>query len=294
MKNINTLNITNNILKKYNIKASKRYGQNFLIDDGILENIIQVSDIKKNELIIEIGPGLGNLTEYLLYNSTFCLLIELDSKMINVLNERFKDKYNNYILLNEDILKIDIDKVIEDIEQKNSIKYDNVKVIANLPYYITSPIIFKLLQDTKRVNEIVVMVQKELAQRIVAKNKSKDYGILTLMINYFAKSSIELIVPNTSFIPSPDVTSAVVKMVRDKRYNVSNEEMLFKLIHMSFAQRRKKVINSLVSMSFNDMNKVELERLFKECNISLNSRAEELVLSQYIQIVNCLEKKEGI
>ncbi len=289
---LNTLKITNQILRNYNIKANKRYGQNFLIADDILSNIIKISNICEDELIIEIGPGLGNLSEYLLLNSTYCLLIEIDNKMIEVLTDRLSGKFSNYTLLNEDILNVDIDKIINDIEIKSNMKFSKVKVIANLPYYITSPIIFKLLQESNRIDEIIVMVQKEVAERITANNKSKEYGILTLMIKYYCEASIQIIVPNTSFIPPPDVTSAVVKMIKRKKYFVKNEKLLFELIHFAFQQRRKKMINSLVSNHFNNMTKEELEEVFKNCDINLNVRAEELELEKYIEIVNLLYKEE--
>lgn len=287
----NTLEKTKNIMRINNIKANKRFGQNFLIDDNILENIVKSAEITNNDLVIEIGPGLGNLTEYLLEKAAYVILVEIDNNMINILNDRFKNNNNNYILLNDDILKVNVDEIIENIENKLNRKFEKIKVVANLPYYITTPIIFKLLQNENRINEITVMVQKEVAERIVAKNKTKDYGILTLMVNYLGTSDIKLIVPNNSFIPAPNVTSAVIKITKNKRYTVKDEELLFKLIHSSFAQRRKKIINSLESTKFLNMSKPELEKLFNECNISLNARAEELELQDYIKIVDIIANK---
>ena len=286
----NTLEKTKNIMRINNIKANKRFGQNFLIDDNILENIVKSAEITNNDLVIEIGPGLGNLTEYLLEKAAYVILVEIDNNMINILNDRFKNN-NNYILLNNDILKVNVDEIIENIENKLNRKFEKIKVVANLPYYITTPIIFKLLQNENRINEITVMVQKEVAERIVAKNKTKDYGILTLMVNYLGTSDIKLIVPNNSFIPAPNVTSAVIKITKNKRFTVKDEELLFKLIHSSFAQRRKKIINSLESTKFLNMSKPELEKLFNECNISLNARAEELELQGYIKIVDIITNK---
>ena len=286
----NTLEKTKNIMRINNIKANKRFGQNFLIDDNILENIVKSAEITNNDLVIEIGPGLGNLTEYLLEKAAYVILVEIDNNMINNLNDRFKNN-NNYILLNNDILKVNVDEIIENIENKLNRKFEKIKVVANLPYYITTPIIFKLLQNENRINEITVMVQKEVAERIVAKNKTKDYGILTLMVNYLGTSDIKLIVPNNSFIPAPNVTSAVIKITKNKRFTVKDEELLFKLIHSSFAQRRKKIINSLESTKFLNMSKPELEKLFNECNISLNARAEELELQDYIKIVDIITNK---
>ena len=286
----NTLEKTKNIMRINNIKANKRFGQNFLIDDNILENIVKSAEITNNDLVIEIGPGLGNLTEYLLEKAAYVILVEIDNNMINILNDRYKNN-NNYILLNNDILKVNVDEIIENIENKLNRKFEKIKVVANLPYYITTPIIFKLLQNENRINEITVMVQKEVAERIVAKNKTKDYGILTLMVNYLGTSDIKLIVPNNSFIPAPNVTSAVIKITKNKRFTVKDEELLFKLIHSSFAQRRKKIINSLESTKFLNMSKPELEKLFNECNISLNARAEELELQDYIKIVDIIANK---
>ena len=286
----NTLEKTKNIMRINNIKANKRFGQNFLIDDNILENIVKSAEITNNDLVIEIGPGLGNLTEKKLKKAAYVILVEIDNNMINILNDRFKNN-NNYILLNNDILKVNVDEIIENIENKLNRKFEKIKVVANLPYYITTPIIFKLLQNENRINEITVMVQKEVAERIVAKNKTKDYGILTLMVNYLGTSDIKLIVPNNSFIPAPNVTSAVIKITKNKRFTVKDEELLFKLIHSSFAQRRKKIINSLESTKFSNMSKPELEKLFNECNISLNARAEELELQDYIKIVDIIANK---
>lgn len=286
----NTLEKTKNIMRINNIKANKRFGQNFLIDDNILENIVKSAEITNTDLVIEIGPGLGNLTEYLLEKAAYVILVEIDNNMINILNDRFKNN-NNYILLNDDILKVNVDEIIENIENKLNRKFEKIKVVANLPYYITTPIIFKLLQNENRINEITVMVQKEVAERIVAKNKTKDYGILTLMVNYLGTSDIKLIVPNNSFIPAPNVTSAVIRIIKNKRYAVKDEDILFKLIHSSFAQRRKKIINSLESTKFLNMSKAQLEGLFNKCNISLNARAEELELQDYIKIVDIIANK---
>ena len=282
---MNTLNITKQIIKKYNIKANKRYGQNFLIDDNILQNITEVAEITSKDLVIEIGPGLGNLTEYILNKASYALLVEIDSKMIDVLTDRLKG-YNNYTLLNEDILKVNINEMVNKIEQQQNIKFEKVKVVANLPYYITTPIIFKILEDENIISDITVMVQKEVALRMVAKNNSKDYGILTLMVEYFCDANIKLEVSPNCFIPPPNVTSSVILLKKNKKYKVNNENLLFELIHKAFAQRRKKMINSLEANKFNNMNKKQIEDLFLKCNIDFNTRAEQLDIKQYIDIVN--------
>ncbi len=282
---MNTLNKTKSIINKFNIRANKRYGQNFLIDDNILEKIVSSSNIGKEDLVIEIGPGLGNLTEYILQNCKYALLVEIDPKMIEVLEYRFNDR-NNFKLVNEDILKVDVDNMVKSIEEEIGYKFKNIRVVANLPYYITTPILFKLLEDENKIDTITVMIQKEVAERMVANPKSKEYGILTLMVEYFSDAKIEVIVPNSSFIPEPGVTSAVISLSKRSKYNVKNEKLFFELIHKAFAQRRKKMTNSLIAGKFNNMEKEEIEALFEKCNISLNARAEELEIEKYIEIIN--------
>ena len=282
---MNTLKKTKTIIAKYGIVANKRFGQNFLIDDNILDKIIESSEVTNEDLVIEIGPGLGNLTEYILDVAKYALLVEIDKNMLEILSDRFSTR-DNYNIINEDILKIDIDKEVENVENKLGLKFKSVKVIANLPYYITTPIVFKLLQDSSRISDITVMVQKEVADRIVANPKSKDYGILTVMAKYLSESSIQVIVPKESFIPAPNVTSAVIRMKKQKKYKVNNEKLFFDLVHAAFAQRRKKMVNSLESVKFNNMNKAELNELMQKCGVSENARAEELEIEKFIEISN--------
>lgn len=285
MNKIDTLKITKEILNKYDIKAKKAFGQNFLIDDTILRGISELADINDNDLIIEIGPGLGNLTHYL--KESKLLLVEIDDRMLEILHDRFNDN-DNISIINSDVLKVNIDEEISKIEESKGIKFNKVKVVANLPYYITSPIIFKLLEDSKRITEIVVMVQEEVADRIVAKNKSKDFGILTVMVEYYAKATKEIIVPNSSFIPSPNVTSAVIKIAKEDKYSDVNPIIFKELVHKSFANRRKKLINSLVMNKLLGLEKNEIDDVLKKCNISENARAEELDIDKYIEITKHL------
>ena len=284
---MNTLKKTKMILNKYDIKANKRFGQNFLIDDNILENIVEVSNISKSDLVIEIGPGLGNLTEYIIDKAGYMLLVEIDNKMIQILNDRFKEK-DNYSLLNDDVLKINLDKKVEEIEKKLNIKFNKIKVVANLPYYITTPILFKLLQDESRIDSITVMVQKEVAERMVARSKTKDYGILTLMVEYLSDANIEFIVPKDSFIPAPNVTSAIISLRKNKKFRVNDEKIFFDLIHKSFAKRRKTMINSLYLSNFNGMDKEKLNQIFNQLGIDKNVRAEELEIEDYINITDII------
>ena len=284
---MNTLKKTKMILNKYDIKANKRFGQNFLIDDNILENIVEVSNISKSDLVIEIGPGLGNLTEYIIDKAGYMLLVEIDNKMIQILNDRFKEK-DNYSLLNDDVLKINLDKKVEEIEKKLNIKFNKIKVVANLPYYITTPILFKLLQDESRIDSITVMVQKEVAERMVARSKTKDYGILTLMVEYLSDANIEFIVPKDSFIPAPNVTSAIISLRKNKKFRVNDEKIFFDLIHKSFAKRRKTMINSLYLSNFNGMDKENLNQIFNQLGMDNNVRAEELEIEDYINIADTI------
>ena len=285
---MNTLSKTRSIMSKFNIIANKRYGQNFLIDDNILQGIVSAADITDEDLVIEIGPGLGNLTEYILNTAKYGLLVEIDPKMIAVLEDRFKDK-TNYTLLNEDILKVDIDNLVEKIKTENNIDFKSVKVVANLPYYITTPIIFQLLEDSNCIESITVMVQKEVAERMTADSHSKEYGILTIMVDYFSNANIDIIVPNSSFIPEPGVTSAVITLKKNRKYKVNNEKVFFELVHKAFAQRRKKMTNSLSSNNFNNMSKQEIEELFTNCNLKLTTRAEELETIDFINIANSIK-----
>ncbi|MBR2785571.1 MAG: 16S rRNA (adenine(1518)-N(6)/adenine(1519)-N(6))-dimethyltransferase RsmA [Clostridia bacterium] len=285
---MNTLSKTRSIMSKFNIVANKRYGQNFLIDDNILQGIVSAADITDEDLVIEIGPGLGNLTEYILNTAKYGLLVEIDPKMIAVLEDRFKDK-TNYTLLNEDILKVDIDNLVEKIKTENNIDFKSVKVVANLPYYITTPIIFQLLEDSNCIESITVMVQKEVAERMTADSHSKEYGILTIMVDYFSNANIDIIVPNSSFIPEPGVTSAVITLKKNRKYKVNNEKVFFELVHKAFAQRRKKMTNSLSSNNFNNMSKQEIEELFTNCNLKLTTRAEELETIDFINIANSIK-----
>ena len=285
---MNTLSKTRSIMSKFNIVANKRYGQNFLIDDNILQGIVSAADITDKDLVIEIGPGLGNLTEYILNTAKYGLLVEIDPKMIAVLEDRFKDK-TNYTLLNEDILKVDIDNLVEKIKTENNIDFKSVKVVANLPYYITTPIIFQLLEDSNCIESITVMVQKEVAERMTADSHSKEYGILTIMVDYFSNANIDIIVPNSSFIPEPGVTSAVITLKKSRKYKVNNEKVFFELVHKAFAQRRKKMTNSLSSNNFNNMSKQEIEDLFTNCNLKLTTRAEELETIDFINIANSIK-----
>lgn len=285
----NTLETTNRIIKKYDIRAAKKLGQNFLVDDTTLEKITDISDIKADDLVIEIGPGLGNLTQYIFEKTNFVIAVEIDKKMVDILNQRFKDR-SDFLLINDDILKLNLDQVIRKYQEKVNVNFKNVKCIANLPYYITTPILFYLLQSTEIICDFTLMVQKEVADRIVALPNSKDYGILTLTIKYLSDVKVVSQVSKDFFIPRPNVDSAIITLKKQKKYFVKNQDIFFELIRKAFAQRRKKLVNSLYSTHFLDMPKDKIEQLLLKCNIDLNTRAEQLGIDKYVQIVNSIDK----
>ena len=279
---MNTKNKTVQILNKYNLKANKRFGQNFLIDDSILMGIVEAADITEDDIVVEIGPGLGNLTEYLLERAKKVIAFEIDPNMIDVLKERFNT--SKLDLIHNDILKVNIDDYIYSvINQMDSFK-GKVKVVANLPYYITTPIIFDLFEKAKIVSDITIMIQKEVADRIVAKPGKKDYGVLSVMCEYYSNATIKLNVPPESFIPAPNVNSSVINMVKNQEYNIVDIEEFNDLIKAAFSQRRKKMINSIVSRKYKNVTKEILLEIYSDLNINENVRAEEISLKKYIEL----------
>lgn len=286
---MNALSETKFIMKKYNITANKNYGQNFLIDDNIIAGIVTNADVNKDDLIIEIGPGLGTLTAELLEKAGKVISIELDSKMINILNDRFK-LFNNFELINEDVLKVDLKNLIDVNLETENLK--SAKVVANLPYYITTPIIMKLLEEKLNLKSITVMVQKEVAQRLTAIPGEKDTGAITYSINYYTDSKIVIDVPNTSFIPAPEVNSAVIKLdiLKSPRVKINNENLFFQVIKSAFLQKRKTLVNALNNSNlFN--NKDEILNMLEILNIEKNIRGEKLSIEQYAQITDYIEKR---
>ena len=279
-------NDTIGILEKYKIKAKKDLGQNFLINDDVIEKIIEKSQIEKNDLIIEIGPGLGVLTNLLLEKSDNVVAIELDKRMVEIISKRFILK-NNLQIINEDVLKVDLNKLIN--ERKKQTNINKVKIVANLPYYISTPIIMKLLEEKLEIDEIIVMVQKEVAQRLVAKTGTKDVGAITYAVEYFSEAEKVIDVPKESFIPSPKVESAVIKLkIRKEAYvQVKDEKMLFNIIQKSFSQRRKTLVNALVNGKIVE-SKEKAEKIIKQLNINENIRGEKLTLEDFARICNTI------
>lgn len=286
MGEISVYNETKAILEKYKIRANKDLGQNFLIDDNIVNTIITSANIEKEDLIIEIGPGLGVLTKLLIEKSDNVLAVELDKKMVEILENRFSEDKNLQII-NEDILKIDLEKLVENIKTRKEIK--KVKVVANLPYYISTPIIMKLLEEKIGIDEIIVMVQKEVAERLTARTGEKLAGAITYAVEYYSEATKIIDVPKESFIPSPKVESAVIKLELRKQPKVitKNEKLLFEIIQKSFSQRRKTLANALINNNI-VKSRQEAEEILTNIGIDINIRGEKLTLEQFAQIVELL------
>ena len=271
---------TMQLLKKYHIHANKKLGQNFLIEDTIVEKTVEAADITKEDLVIEIGPGLGTLTKELLEKAKKVIAIELDEKMIPILQERFF-LYQNLELIHQDILTVPLKKYIE---REENIR--EVKVVANLPYYITTPIIMKLLEDRLPVKTITVMVQKEVAKRLTAKTGDKLCGAITYAIEYYCETKEVVEVPRQSFMPAPEVDSEVIQLIlRDKqKVQVKDEKFLFSLIKASFMQRRKTLLNGIGNSGLIEKNK--LKEIIQKMNLPETVRGENLTLEQFIEIAS--------
>ena len=286
----NILEETKFIMKKYNIRANKSLGQNFLINSEVVENIVNSSEINKEDMVIEVGPGLGTLTKYLLEKAGKVLCIELDPKMIKILNDRFSE-YDNFEIINADVLKVNLNEVID--ENKKNGKIKNVKVVANLPYYITTPIIMKLLEERLDIESITVMIQKEVADRLIEIPGGKNTGAITYTVYYYCESEKIMEVPNSSFIPEPEVTSEVIKMNlrKDLGVKVDNPKVMFMIIKSAFMQRRKTLLNALTNTKV-FINKEEGLNILKKLNLNENVREEELSLQDFANIAQAITRKE--
>lgn len=282
----NSLEDTKFILKKYHITANKKLGQNFLINDEVINGIVEASNIQKEDLVIEIGPGLGTLTSELLENAGKVIAIELDENMLPILNDRFK-LYDNFELLNEDVLKVDLNKLISE----NMGGLSKAKVVANLPYYITTPIIMKLLENKLNIESITVMVQKEVADRITAKPGDKLSGSITYSVDYYAEAEKIVFVDKNSFIPAPEVDSEVIKLqIREEpKVHVENEELFFKVIKASFMQRRKTLLNGLNNSGI-IKDKESLKEILQKLGLSVDIRGEKLTIEQFAELSNLIDK----
>ena len=284
-----TLGIPKNtieILQKYNFTFQKKFGQNFLIDTRVLERIIAQAEITKDDMVLEIGPGIGTMTQYLCENAREVVAVEIDNSLIPILEDTLSE-YNNVTVINDDILKVDINKLVE---EHNAGK--PIKVVANLPYYITTPIIMGLFEKKVNVDSITVMVQKEVADRMKSGPGSKDYGALSLAVQYYSKPEIVANVPPNCFMPRPNVSSAVIrlKLYDEMTVKVENENLLFRLIRASFNQRRKTLVNGIKNSGELNYTKEQVVEALAKMRLNENIRGEALTLEQFGELSDILNE----
>ena len=287
---MNVYEETQLILHKYKIQANKSLGQNFLVDDNVIDEIIRSSNIDKQDLIIEIGPGLGVLTNRLLQEANNVIAVELDKRMVNILQDRFILNINDQAeskleIINEDILKLDLKELIKE----NKSEVNNVKIVANLPYYITTPIVMKLLEDNLEIESITIMIQKEVADRLIETPGGKNTGAITYAINYYSVPEGIMEVPNSSFIPEPEVTSKVLKLNirKEPPVKVNDENLMFRIIKSAFMQRRKTLLNALANNNV-FTSKEEGIKILNKLNMDVNIRGEKLTLQDFANLANIL------
>ncbi|EOS49363.1 ribosomal RNA small subunit methyltransferase A [Lachnospiraceae bacterium MD335] len=266
------------ILQKYDFNFQKKFGQNFLIDANILENIIMAAGVNKDDCVLEIGPGIGTMTQYLCENAREVVAVEIDKKLIPILQEDTLSSYDNITIINEDILKVDVNAIVQ---KKNGGK--PIKVVANLPYYITTPIIMGLFESHVPLESITIMVQKEVAERMQVGPGTKDYGALSLAVQYYAKPEVMMTVPASCFMPRPNVDSAVIKLTRHEHppVQVQDEKLMFNIIRAAFNQRRKTLVNSLNNAANLYLNKEAVLAALETMGLSATIRGEALTLAQF-------------
>lgn len=274
------------VLQKYNFVFQKKFGQNFLIDTHVLDKIIAAAEITKDDFVLEIGPGIGTMTQYLAEAAREVTAVEIDDALIPILKDTLKE-WDNVTVLHGDILKTDIRKIADEKNQGRPIK-----VVANLPYYITTPIIMGLFESHVPVDSITVMVQKEVADRMQTGPGSKDYGALSLAVQYYAEPKIVANVPPNCFMPRPKVGSAVIRLTRHQNPPVTtlDDKLMFRLIRASFNQRRKTLSNSLKNSQELPYSKEEVETAITECGLPLNIRGEALTLEQFARLSDAFSK----
>ena len=284
MANLGNPKNTIEIIQKYEFMFQKKFGQNFLIDTHVLEKIISAAGITKNDCVLEIGPGIGTMTQYLAENAGHVVAVEIDRNLIPILKETLAD-YDNVTVINEDILRVDIKALAEEYNGGKPIK-----VVANLPYYITTPIIMGLFESGVPIDNITVMVQKEVADRMKEGPGSKDYGALSLAVQYYAEPEIVANVPPNCFIPRPNVGSAVIRLTRHKEMpiEVKDPALMFKIIRASFNQRRKTLQNGLGNASELPYTKEQIAAAIAEMGLTPTIRGEALSLAQFAQLSDIL------
>ncbi len=272
------------VLQKYQFHFQKKFGQNFLIDTHVLDKIIRAAEITKEDMVLEIGPGIGTMTQYLAYAAKKVVAVEIDKNLIPVLEDTLSD-YENVQIINDDVLKVDIEKLVREENEGHPIK-----VVANLPYYITTPIIMGLFESQVPLKSVTVMVQKEVAERMQARPGTKDYGALSLAVQYYAKPYVAANVPPNCFMPRPKVGSAVIRLERYAKppVQVADEKLLFRIIRASFGQRRKTLANGLKNSPELDFSKEEIEAAIEALGKGTSVRGETLALEEFAVLANRL------
>ncbi|NSW89745.1 MAG: 16S rRNA (adenine(1518)-N(6)/adenine(1519)-N(6))-dimethyltransferase RsmA [Firmicutes bacterium] len=291
------------LMEKYNIRPSKSWGQNFLVSKEVKAKITEASAVQKDDLVIEIGAGLGVLSKELAAKAGRLVAIEIDKHLVSALEGILKD-YKNVVIINKDVLKLDIKndiirKVCGTAHEANGITKGDVfipaciKVVGNLPYYITTPIIMKLLEEEPGIDEIIFMVQKEVADRILAKPGTKDYGSLSIAVQYYSQPEILFDVPPFCFLPRPKVYSSVIRLIINKipPVHVVDKDLFFKIVRASFGQRRKTLLNALFNANIFSLSKEEIKSILKSLEINENMRGENLSLIQFAQMSNVISRK---
>lgn len=285
MDRLSSHKATKEIVQKHNFRFSKSLGQNFLIDDTIIDRIVDGANIGENDYVMEVGPGIGTLTREMAKRSKKVVAIEIDKSLIPILKDTLSD-LDNAEVVNSDILRVDVNELID--EKLNG---GPIKLVANLPYYITTPIVMKFLEEDIPVTNIVVMVQKEVADRMKAEPNTKDYGALSVAVQYYCDVEIVAKVPRHLFMPQPNVDSTVIALnVRENPvYKVDNEELFFKVVKASFGQRRKTLLNSLSTLGF--LNKDEIKEVLQNSNIDEKRRGETLSIEEFSNLSNTINSK---
>lgn len=282
MAYLGTPSATKEIINKYSFAFQKKFGQNFLIDSNVLESIIRGAEITKDDFVLEIGPGIGTMTQYLCEAARQVVAVEIDKMLIPILEDTLSE-YDNVEVINQDVLKVDIKSLAE---EKNNGK--PIKVVANLPYYITTPIIMGLFESGVPIDSITIMVQKEVADRMQTGPGSKDYGALSLAVQYYATAKVILNVSATCFMPRPNVDSAVIKLTRHKEptVNVADEKLMFKIIRASFNQRRKTLVNGLKNSPELSFSKEQIVKAIEKIGKPETIRGEALTLEEFADLAN--------
>ncbi len=288
MPKIGTPGRTVEVLQKYQFNFQKKYGQNFLIEPQVLETIVDAAHIQADDCVLEIGPGIGTMTQYLAEQAREVVAVEIDKALIPILQDTLSE-YPNVTIINEDILKVDLEKLVK---EKNNGR--PVKVVANLPYYITTPIIMQLFESHVPLHSITIMVQTEVAQRMQVGPGTKDYGALSLAVQYYSRPEIITHVPPTCFIPRPNVGSTVIRLTRYEKPPVeaADESFLFSLIRASFNQRRKTLVNGLSNASGLNLSKAQITEALEQMGLPANVRGETFTLEQFARLSELLYRKK--